>query len=479
MNKSFKVVFNKARGALMVVNEVTSCVQAKGTKTVIAAAVAALVAGGAVAADTQWEDAPEGLESVTDATWDTVKPENKFVWAPEGEQTAAGTFLSTNGKETFEGKLWVSGDSKAAQATGLGVSGADGNLTNAGTIYVTSGKNGVSYQNKGIWAGNGATATNEGVIVAKNAYGMTVGTKKSGANASKIVNKGTIYVEETGVGMELGGVAKSEAENHGTIVVGTPKTGEDVDGGSPRFGHGVLIKDSSANVFTNSGTIEAADGATAIDVQKDKEKTDGNELNFEAGSTIVGEVHIGEGVTGTVLNANGFKGTIDLNNESEQLTINVKDGADLELTDGYGSTISEAVIENGKLTASIWQSYEDANGEAASDNIFEKVVVKEDGIFNVKQLNSGGTKDKSHDTLLIKGSEWTLDGGALQVAGQNYTDAVKVGTGEEQKAGSLTINSGDYSFTSLEIGKHGQTTVTGDLTVGALTLSGATVAVDN
>ena len=49
MNKSFKVVFNKARGALMVVNEVTSSVQAKGTKTVIATAVA-LVAGAAVAA---------------------------------------------------------------------------------------------------------------------------------------------------------------------------------------------------------------------------------------------------------------------------------------------------------------------------------------------------------------------------------------------------------------------------------------------
>lgn len=45
MNKSFKVVFNKARGALMVVNEVTSSVQAKGTKTVIAAAVATLMAG--------------------------------------------------------------------------------------------------------------------------------------------------------------------------------------------------------------------------------------------------------------------------------------------------------------------------------------------------------------------------------------------------------------------------------------------------
>lgn len=54
MNTNFKVVFNKARGALMVANEITSSVQAKGTKTVVAAAVAAVmagVAGTAMAAD--------------------------------------------------------------------------------------------------------------------------------------------------------------------------------------------------------------------------------------------------------------------------------------------------------------------------------------------------------------------------------------------------------------------------------------------
>lgn len=52
MNKSFRVVFNKARGALMVVNEMTSSVQAKGTKTVIATAAATLmVASSAVAGD--------------------------------------------------------------------------------------------------------------------------------------------------------------------------------------------------------------------------------------------------------------------------------------------------------------------------------------------------------------------------------------------------------------------------------------------
>ena len=51
MNSTFRVVFNKARGALMVVNEITSCVQAKGTKTVVATAAALMVAGVAQAAE--------------------------------------------------------------------------------------------------------------------------------------------------------------------------------------------------------------------------------------------------------------------------------------------------------------------------------------------------------------------------------------------------------------------------------------------
>lgn len=45
MNATYKVVFNKARGALMVVNEITTMVQSKGSKNVVAAAAAAVLAG--------------------------------------------------------------------------------------------------------------------------------------------------------------------------------------------------------------------------------------------------------------------------------------------------------------------------------------------------------------------------------------------------------------------------------------------------
>lgn len=474
MNKSFKVVFNKARGALMVVNEITSSVQAKGTKTVIAAAVAALAAGGVAAAESEWVGAPEDLESVeANQAWEDVKDQNRFDWAPVAEKEKPGTFLSTSENKTFDKTLWVSGNTAAAQATGLAVSGAKGDLTNKGTIYVTSGKNGVSYQNKGIWAGDGATATNEGVIVAKNAYGMTVGTEESGANASKIVNKGTIYVEETGVGMELGGVARSKAENRGTIVVGTPTTGVDVEGGSLRFGHGVLIQDSSNNVFTNYGTIEAADGASAIEVKKKREDTAGNVLNFEAGSKVVGEVNIRTGVTDTVINANGFDGTIDLNNQSDDLELNVVKGAEVTLEEGNKSKVAVANIKDGRLNASIW----------GDDTKFSKVNVEENGVFNVTKLNStwddpateedeAKAEGAKKDQLLIKGADYTLNGGKLYAAGENFVGNLKIGTNSEK--GTLTITKGDYKYENVRLGNSTKTDGASTLTVagGNLTVTG-------
>ena len=474
MNKSFKVVFNKARGALMVVNEVTSCVQAKGTKTVIAAAVAAMVAGGAVAAEGDWVDVSEGVESVTDATWDTLKEENSFGHAPEGTEKVPGTFRSTSEAKTFDKKLWVSGDTAAAQATGLAVSGAQGDLTNKGTIYVTSGKNGVSYQNKGIWAGDGATATNEGVIVAKNAYGMTVGSEENGA-ASKIVNKGTISVVETGAGMELGGASGSEGVNAGLISVGAPT--EEGDGGTLRFGHGVLIN-TAGNTFTNKGTIDVADvemkeegKLSAIEI---KDKAVNTTVNLEAGSAVNGEVHIASGITGTVLNAKGFKGTVNLNNDSNDLTFNILDGAEVTLTEeGHGSTVSIANVENGRLNASIW----------GTDNKFGQVFVEKDGIFNITKLNSGGdSKDlenKPHNQLLIKGADYTLNGGKLFVAGSNYEGKLKLGTIDTK--GTLTVNGGDYAFSSVIMGGAAGNALTinnGTVTVGEYNATWGTTAVN-
>ena len=223
MNKSFKVVFNKARGALMVVNEVTSCVQAKGTKTVIAAAVAALAAG--VAGATEIPALPEGVEAdtaeVTD--WKDIDGQNVF----ETDAQDIVKFHTVSDRKVFENDLWVVSKDAKTSAKGFYVAGANADFTNEGNIYITSD---ASWKNQAILADKGGKATNDGLIVAKNAYGMTVGTTSNGDKGSTIINNDRIVVEDTGVGMELGGAANSTAENYGTIVANTP-----LDGNQGRF----------------------------------------------------------------------------------------------------------------------------------------------------------------------------------------------------------------------------------------------------
>ena len=80
MNSVYRVVFSKSRNALMVVNELTSSVQAKGTKTVVAVAAAAAM-GSAMAADAV-EDTTPPVEEETPVV-DTSLWTDKTVSAAE------------------------------------------------------------------------------------------------------------------------------------------------------------------------------------------------------------------------------------------------------------------------------------------------------------------------------------------------------------------------------------------------------------
>ena len=135
MNRNFKVVFSKARGALMVVNEATSSIQAKGTKTVIAAAIAA-VAGSAMAASAYVEAPTTAGEDVaiynTTKTADDLKAQTSFVLKTDNQTP----LLSLTDDFTLENTttLWVTGDSASARASGMWLNNKDATATNASTI---------------------------------------------------------------------------------------------------------------------------------------------------------------------------------------------------------------------------------------------------------------------------------------------------------------------------------------------------------
>lgn len=478
MNSTFKVVFNKARGALMVVNEVTSSVQAKGTKTVIATAVTALMAGSALAASVIPEVPSDVTVTTANTAWDKVQADGQYHFKNEGAQGAFTTV--TEGKNAeFGGKLWVSAIGDKSDATGLNVNGKDVVVTNKGEIYVTTGKDGVEWKNEAILADNSAKVVNAGRIVVKNAYGMRVGTQAT----ATIENAGTIIVEEQGVGMELGGGDKSVnsvATNNGSIIVGDIAEG--------KYGHGVLIKDAKNVVLNNNGLIQAGEGATAIDVQLKNETS--ATINLGEKSQIDGLIKIDHG-TNVTLNAKGMTGKLKVKAADGTTTLNIDSGSDVTLADRQGSVYESVNIADGKLTASIWHDtneYGEKKEQLQNDNKFKNVTVGEKGVFNITKLNSGGDKDqtktnaKPHNTLLIKDMKLTLEGGDLQVAGKTYTDKIVIGTSNTQD--SLMIQSGSYVFADVNFGsgfksqKASKLNVNGgELTVGQLDFSNGEVTV--
>lgn len=488
MNKTYKVRATRT-GALQVVSELTSSVAAIGTKTVVTVATT-MVAGAAVAAIPA---VPSGEDTQTVTTaigWSDVANEKyqNFVFSGVTDK-GQSALLSASTSGTFAKTMFVIGDASNEFGTGIWASDAKVTAFNTGTIYVqgkvAEGAAAKSWQLHGMGAANGATAVNQGTIEADNAYGMYVGT---GSGSSTIINDttGVIVVTTQGAGMELGAASGNKAINRGTITAGAPAADKIND---YQFTHGVLIQDSSNNTFTNYGTIDATNGTSAIEVKE--AGTDGNVINLEAGSRVLGLVHVDAAATNTTLNLNGMQGSLLLKveagsqKEGNHFTLNVKDGANVTLEDGQKSTIDVADITNGTLTASIFQE----------DNAFKTVNLEEQGVFNITKLNSKTTADATdYDRLLLAyGSTYNLNGGRLAVAGQTYTGDIRVGTNpsksESEKnkgTGMLNVSAGGYTFADMSVRDTGRVNVTGgtlsvaDLDVvrgGKVNVNGGTLGV--
>ena len=433
MNRTFKVVFSKVRGTMVVASEAAATPHKKAAKTVIAAA-AALAMGTVMAQG--WAE-PDGIDQ-TSERYTSVEDltQNQY------------NYVQTSGTT----------GSHALHANGTGVK-----LTNTGKIYIQAGEDAKSWSQKGMMAGGGATVVNEGDIVAKNAYGMTV-EKDVASHIENGVN-GTITVLDQGAGIELGGASGSTAVNNGTITVGEITEVRD----KLIFGHGVLIN-TSDNTFENNGTISAeGENASAIEV---KENATNTTVILGAKSKVLGKIKFSGTVTGSRLVADGAVDTLDLASQAQDLKLDVVNGADITLKNGNASTFGEVTIDDGRLNASIWQD----------DNKFKKVTVNEGGTFNIQDLNAGGTKGQEHgakdvtphNTLLLAyGADYTLDGGKLYVAGSEFNGNIKVGVYGDEKShttGALTIADGDYSFATMTVGSTGTLTTQGgaSLTLGSL-----------
>ena len=262
MNRNFKVVFSKARGALMVVNEATSSVQAKGTKTVIAAAVAALSLGAGVAsaADPQTFD---DVQLNANTTLTITNGESDLVYTPTGTVTgtvgdktdqtfaAKGDSLNTNADVILNGgdfAVDASGASEAMEVTvgQLGIQKA----TQEGEKDVGTGAGNITL------TANSVAAKETPVALTLNASSIDLQAGTIAFKAGEKANQGAITLNSTG-DIVLGTAQSSK--QFGAVTETTPAVDRNiiVDAGLE-----ATISATDANFNYNAGTVTNAGSLT-------------------------------------------------------------------------------------------------------------------------------------------------------------------------------------------------------------------------
>ena len=425
---------------------------ATAKRTLIASAVASLMAGSAFAADTAatpvegWVEQPKDL-AVVDITNkgyvlvdDAKGLTGDFAYSTKGEVKTDAVHFASKKAETqvFSGRAWLDNSTGTGKkgVKGLATLAKDAVLVNEGSIFVKGSVDNY-YMNQAMLADQGGTVENRGLIVTDKAYGMAIGSNGNGntSDANKLVNAGNgRIIVNGGAAMELGsGVAASSAENACSIVVNS--LGEDAIDSV-----GVLLGMSGGAVgtFTNTGTIEADEGAYAI-------KVDGGnaDINLKAGS-VRGDILIGGKESSTVDKVN--------------LTINSDALVEGDLT-----------AKGGKLTLKSADGAATLNGTLTVDG-----ATVETAYGTVLTIDAPDVARKASTDLELKSGSFTVvEGSELNADTVNVTagtDGYRLQVQGEADIDTLNVT----ASTKTAI----QTLTDGELNIGTVTVTGSGFAID-
>ena len=472
MNKSFKVVFSKARSALMVVNEATSSIQAKGTKTVIAAAAAAMLAGGAMAA------IPTGAVEITDSqamttpAGKTAADHASLVVRPSVEQTFYYSELSYGNSAKVDGvtlSYMAQGKDEGGQQLpnqlriiGGTVSGFDVTLKEStGTDGLKTGLGGSVFEASAI----PRAALNvlvDGVTFADNHATARGGVGFiSGVADFKIQN--SIH---TGNKVDAdGGVYQIGNQSTGTIT-GSTFSGNSAEksGGALRVSKSTVTIDKS--VF-DGNTAKVAGGAITVD--------NGSKLTVENSvftNNVVGEGKTGHG--GAVF----VSGTSQVNVTSSEFAGNKAGHGGAFYIQGQTATFTDTVFTNneayeyggalrvntGNVTFNVTKgdvAYTGNKAGTATDSVAgQRYNGKTGGFLYLQSAASASgtaTFDVADGATLTIGKDATAD----SIASYSKTDAVSTIT--KTGAGDLVVNGDMSAFVGNLTVSSGSMTIAGGI----------------
>ena len=422
MNKSFKVVFSKARSALMVVNEATSSIQAKGTKTVIAAAAAAMLAGGAVAATT-----------TTDATLvitqaDQITGQQKLKNDQVFQDLTIAAPTNTTG---YYGALYVNGVSGESNSA-VTVSGLKF-LNN--TTYTKAAEG----ENKALYGQGGAAAVYRSKI--KFVDAQFTGNTAQGHGGALLIANGIQSEDKCSV--EVAVTANKKAVYAGNKAGSGYTKYEDMGGFAYLRDASTLTLDVAQGSFLTIGEAGAAQTAGLDSIAS---VGDGEQLKVTGGGSV----------------------TINGSTENFAGTITVESGSSLTMATGFGSRVTRQQIEANKTSGS------DSATEAAESNLkLASVLSVESGasatINDVLEITGqtaatpqeGNTTNYQQAGTVVKvanGGAFVVDG--IKVTSHTYADKFAATATEKLGVGVKTVGKG-----LIEVVGSGSAIVKNDVTV--------------
>ena len=468
MNKSFKVVFSKARSALMVVNEATSSIQAKGTKTVIAAAAATMIAGGAVAAEPTGIDGNSYyvgagtthtlLGSKVDAAgikkWDEVG--KKWVGLTDNTQFTATNDVFVDGTVNVGVDISTSTDTAAS----LKVK----SLTSTGTINITAGNAAVVASGAGIES-SGAVSLTGGSLNFLNNAGAT--TKPAAAteagNDAKVYGSLTLEAKQGNVTL---GQAATTDKAASVLAV---KVAKDIE--ATITARGAVIVDNAT--FANEGKLKLVGTTDGVKFKSDYTQGTGNDGTVEmvgasefTGNVKFDSVMVGQAVTTPDTTNNVVSEKVLLNGD---VTVKGTDKKAASFATGKLNITSGTFTVDSYATADLGEVAVSSAGTSLAVNASGAATASKMTVSNgTLTVNGDLTVNKAADTPAVAAAtdpvyDLTIGtaGNTVSVSGSLTAGSVLIGTATDA---ALTV-SGTMQADSV--------TVQGDTCVATLTVSGA------
>ena len=438
MNRTFKVVFNKARGALMVANEATSSVQKKGAKLLVTTVVASALSCGVMAADITGQVSDQ-------QTWEEGTVLKGDVVLDSGAQVIVESGVTNKDRESNitinDGAVLTVGSDKADM--GLFV-GGDFNI-NGGEVSVTGTEEGGQTQSGNITKAAANIGGYDNFKMSGGTLNLTnarawVGSWTSSTTGKTNFNEmvlsgGTINLDNGGI---TGMSGKVDKQPVGTTIR-LSGSNINVNGGQ----HNVI---NSLNIEMSAGEINVAEKTSLQISTYNKDGLEwGSEYDQAPSQNFI--------MTGGKLTNNGSV-DVDAKQWSIQNATVVNNGdMDLGNTDlviGSGGRVETALSSDSFLA--------------------ETVTLNEGGIFHVAGLNSNADNDAEgpKNRLLIAGTTLNLAGGTVLLGedAKVFKGHLKLGT--SSIAGEMNVVAGAYELEKMEFGSHADNALTisdGTLTV--------------